>query len=121
MGSREGVGEGTRVRGGKSGQYRIKFRAKEPPWLIGQYCENVPTGIFLCCDSAFDHKKEFSIFNSPKGIWRSLAVDFFVNFKHQSELITNHRQCLSLMLRQLFSQFFRPHDFKTPPGDYDNW
>jgi hypothetical protein len=35
--------------------------------------ENVPTGISQCCNSAFAQKKEFSIFKSLKGFWRSLA------------------------------------------------
>jgi hypothetical protein len=28
---------------------------------------------YLCCDSAFAHKKEFSILNSLRGFWRSLV------------------------------------------------
>jgi hypothetical protein len=37
-----------------------------------QVCEDIPTGISLCCDSVFVHKKEFLFFNSLKGFWRSL-------------------------------------------------
>ncbi len=29
-------------------------------------CEDIPTPIFICCDSAFAHKKEFSIFKIPE-------------------------------------------------------
>jgi hypothetical protein len=29
-------------------------------------CENIPTGISLSCDSAFAHKKKFSIFKFPE-------------------------------------------------------
>jgi hypothetical protein len=37
-------------------------------------CEDIPTGISLCCDSAFAHKKEFAIFKFPeKCFWRFLA------------------------------------------------
>ncbi len=30
------------------------------------YRENIPTALSLCCDSAFAHKKEYSIFKFPK-------------------------------------------------------
>jgi hypothetical protein len=29
-------------------------------------CEDIPTGISLCCDAALAHKKEFSIFKFPE-------------------------------------------------------
>ncbi len=35
-------------------------------YFVMRECENIPTGISLCCDSAFAHKKEFSIFKFPK-------------------------------------------------------
>jgi hypothetical protein len=41
--------------------------------LETQDYENIPTGISLCCDSAFAQKKEFSIFDSLKGFQKSLA------------------------------------------------
>ena len=46
--------------------------------------ENIPHWISLCCDSAFAHKKEFSIFNSLKGFRRSLVQrsHFFCFFDH---------------------------------------
>jgi hypothetical protein len=34
--------------------------------LKTQDYENIPTGISLCCDSAFAQKKEFSIFEFPE-------------------------------------------------------
>jgi hypothetical protein len=37
-------------------------------YFVMKECENVPTGISLCCDSAFAHKKEFSIFKFPERI-----------------------------------------------------
>jgi hypothetical protein len=35
-------------------------------YFVTRECENIPTGISLCCDSAFTHKKEFSIFKFPE-------------------------------------------------------
>jgi hypothetical protein len=36
-------------------------------YFIMRECEDIPTGISLCCDSAFAHKKEISNFISLKG------------------------------------------------------
>jgi hypothetical protein len=35
-------------------------------YFLMRECENIPTGISLCCGSAFAHKKEFSIFKFPE-------------------------------------------------------
>jgi hypothetical protein len=35
-------------------------------YYVMRECENIPTGISLCSDSAFAHKKEFSIFKFPE-------------------------------------------------------
>ncbi len=35
-------------------------------YFVMRECEDIPTGIFVCCDSAFAHKKEFSIFKFPE-------------------------------------------------------
>jgi hypothetical protein len=35
-------------------------------YFVMRECENIPTEISLCCDSAFAHKKEFSIFKFPE-------------------------------------------------------
>ena len=35
-------------------------------------CEDIPTGISLCCDSALAHKKEFSIFKFPERFFGDL-------------------------------------------------
>jgi hypothetical protein len=47
-------------------------------YFVMRECENIPTGISLCCDSAFAHKKVFSIFEFPErflGIsWRDLTI-----------------------------------------------
>jgi hypothetical protein len=46
--------------------------------VVEASCENIPTGISLCCDSAFAHKKEISIFKFPERIleisWRDLTI-----------------------------------------------
>jgi hypothetical protein len=42
-------------------------------YFVMRECDKIPTGISLCCDSAFAHKKEFLFLNSLKGFWRSLA------------------------------------------------
>jgi hypothetical protein len=47
-------------------------------YFVMRECENIPTGISLCCDSAFAHKKEFSIFKFPERFleisWRDLTI-----------------------------------------------
>ncbi len=35
-------------------------------YFVMRECEDIPTGISLCCDSAFAHKKNFSIFKIPE-------------------------------------------------------
>jgi hypothetical protein len=35
-------------------------------YFVMRECEDIPIGISLCCDSAFAHKKEFSIFEFPE-------------------------------------------------------
>ncbi len=35
-------------------------------YFVIRECEDIPTGISLCCDSALAHKKEFSIFKFPE-------------------------------------------------------
>jgi hypothetical protein len=35
-------------------------------YFVMRECEDIPTQISLCCDSAFAHKKEFSIFKFPE-------------------------------------------------------
>jgi hypothetical protein len=35
-------------------------------YFVMRECEDIPTWISLCCDSAFAHKKEFSIFKFPE-------------------------------------------------------
>jgi hypothetical protein len=35
-------------------------------YFVMRECENIPWWISLCCDSAFAHKKEFSIFKFPE-------------------------------------------------------
>jgi hypothetical protein len=35
-------------------------------YFIMRKCEDIPPGIYLCCDSIFAHKKEFSIFKFPE-------------------------------------------------------
>jgi hypothetical protein len=35
-------------------------------YFIMRECEDFPTGISLCCDSALAHKKVFSIFKFPE-------------------------------------------------------
>jgi hypothetical protein len=34
-------------------------------YFVMRECEDIPTWRSLCCDSAFAHKKEFSIFKFP--------------------------------------------------------
>ncbi len=47
-------------------------------YFVMRECENIPTRISLCCDSAFAHKKEFSIFKFPERVpeisWRDLTI-----------------------------------------------
>ncbi len=47
-------------------------------YFVMRECENIPTGISLCCDSAFAYKKEFSIFKFPERFleisWRDLTI-----------------------------------------------
>ncbi len=47
-------------------------------YFVMRECENIHTGISLCCDSAFAHKKEFSIFKFPERFleisWRDLTI-----------------------------------------------
>jgi hypothetical protein len=42
-------------------------------YFLMRECKNIPTGKSLCCDSAFAHKKEFSIFKFPERFRRSLG------------------------------------------------
>jgi hypothetical protein len=35
-------------------------------YFVMRECENIPRWISLCCDSAFAHKREFSIFEFPE-------------------------------------------------------
>ena len=35
-------------------------------YFVMRECEDIPTDISLCCDSALAHKKEFSIFKFPE-------------------------------------------------------
>jgi hypothetical protein len=35
-------------------------------YFVMTECEDIPTGISVCCDSAFAHKMEFSIFKFPE-------------------------------------------------------
>jgi hypothetical protein len=35
-------------------------------YFVMREYEDIPTGISLCCDSAFAHKMEFSFFESPE-------------------------------------------------------
>jgi hypothetical protein len=62
-------------------------------YFVMRECDNIPTGISLCCDSAFAHKKEFLFLNSLKGSWRSLAeisqyFHFVDNSNHLKDLFT---------------------------------
>jgi hypothetical protein len=47
-------------------------------YFVMRECESIPTEISLCCDSAFAHKKEFSIFKFPERFseisWRDLTT-----------------------------------------------
>jgi hypothetical protein len=40
----------------------LGFGDAVPNEAVDCFCEDIPTWISLCCDSAFAHKKEFSIF-----------------------------------------------------------
>jgi hypothetical protein len=42
-------------------------------YFVMREYEIISTGISLCCDSAFAHKKDFLFLNSLKGFWKSLA------------------------------------------------
>jgi hypothetical protein len=47
-------------------------------YFVMRECENIPKGISLCCDLAFAHKKEISIFKFPERFleisWRDLTI-----------------------------------------------
>ena len=50
-------------------------------YFVMRECDNIPTWISLCCDSAFAHMKEYSIFKFPEGFWRSLVQrSHFIDF-----------------------------------------
>ncbi len=84
-------------------------------------CENITTGISLCCDSAFAHNKEFSIFKFPERFleisWRNLTT--FTTFAISTTLII-YKTWLSVSFG-LSNVLLQCHDFKTPFGDYDKW
>jgi hypothetical protein len=47
-------------------------------YFVMRECENIPTGISLCCDPAFAHKKEFSIFKFPERFLDISCRDFTI-------------------------------------------
>jgi hypothetical protein len=51
-------------------------------YFVMRECENIPTGISLCCGSAFAHKNEFSIFKFLERFleisWRDLTITTFL-------------------------------------------
>jgi hypothetical protein len=58
--------------------------------VAAMVCENISTGISLCCDSAFAHKKECSIFKFPERFleisWRDLTISTILNSNHLKNL-----------------------------------
>ena len=86
--------------------------------------------ISLCLTTVFSQQGGISVFKFPKRFlefsWTktslySLLLQFLWYSNNLKTWLPNHLQCPSLMLRQGFSQFIRPTNFKTPSGDYDNW
>ncbi len=109
-------------------QTYLNVGAKDPHLnSANQICENIPTGISLCCDSAFAHKKEFSIFKFPEwfleisGREISQYFHFVDNSNHLKDLVIQSIGAFSFCIckaeclassSQTFPQFIRPKDFK---------
>jgi hypothetical protein len=51
-------------------------------YFIMRECEDIPTGISLCCDSAFAHKKDF-FFNFPVRFLEISCRDLTIRFTFQ--------------------------------------
>ncbi len=51
-------------------------------YFVMRECEDIPTGISLCCNSALAHKKSFSIFKFPERFSEISCRDLttFTNF-----------------------------------------
>jgi hypothetical protein len=64
------------------GPQEVPEDGPEDPPPFGNPCEDFPTWISLCCDSAFAHKKEFSIFKIPERFLMISCAEISLSWLH---------------------------------------
>ncbi len=136
---------GTPWRRYRIGPFQVVHGGDVPrPGEVGCVCEYSYTE-YLCCDSAFAHKKEFYIFKFPERFleisWTEISLlsllltslDLSTQSKFpKNQLPTSFGLCYDDHLQSsvinsfnlsdpttLNSQFIRPMTLKTPSGDYE--